>query len=68
MKHKRKASGSMEILIVEGSPTEVVRLAPLLERRGYSVTAAANGREALALLEQGCKPPMVLLLSKLQSF
>jgi len=38
----------VEILIVEDSPTQAEQLKYLLERHGYAVTVAANGKEALA--------------------
>ena len=38
------------ILIVEDSRTQAVQLQHLLERRGYAVTAAQNGQEALDIL------------------
>ncbi len=44
-------NGNTEILIAEDSPTQAAQLAHLLEQNGYSVTIAANGREALTLLE-----------------
>ena len=52
MKTNHKTNGKVEILIAEDSPTQAARLAHLLEEHGYSVTVAANGREALGLLEQ----------------
>src|SRR5665647_1645964 len=59
MKTKQKTNGKVEILIAEDSSTQAQHLAHLLEQRGYSVTAAANGREALALLERR-KPTLVI--------
>src|SRR3990172_7002143 len=59
MKTNRKTNGKVEILIAEDSPTQAARLAHLLEERGYTVTTAANGREALALLERR-KPTLVI--------
>ena len=59
METNRKTNGKVEILIAEDSPTQAARLAHLLEQHGYSVTAAANGREALALLERR-KPTLVI--------
>src|SRR3990170_578344 len=56
---KPKKNAGVEILIAEDSPTQAARLAHLLEEHGYSVTAAANGREALALLERR-KPTLVI--------
>jgi len=59
MQTNRKTNGKVEILIAEDSPTQAARLARLLEQHGYSVTAAANGREALALLDRR-KPTLVI--------
>jgi diguanylate cyclase (GGDEF)-like protein/PAS domain S-box-containing protein len=59
MKTNQKTNGKVEILIAEDSPTQAARLAHLLEERGYTVTTAANGREALALLERR-KPTLVI--------
>jgi PAS domain S-box-containing protein len=39
---------AIEVLIVEDSPTQAAHLASLLEEQGYRVTAATNGRQALA--------------------
>ena len=55
----QKTNGKVEILIAEDSPTQAAQLAHLLEQRGYLVTVAANGREALALLERR-KPNLVI--------
>jgi PAS domain S-box-containing protein len=41
---------SIEVLIVEDSPTQVEQLKYILERRGYQVSVARNGKQALALL------------------
>src|SRR3990167_6797382 len=59
MKTNRKTNGKVEILIAEDSPTQAARLAHLLEQHGYSVMTAANGREALALLERR-RPTLVI--------
>ena len=42
----------VEILVVEDSPTRAARLAHLLEKNGFAVAVAADGREALARLER----------------
>jgi len=39
---------TVDILIVEDSPTQAERLRHILERQGYHVRHAANGRQALA--------------------
>ncbi len=59
MKDNRKTNGEVEILIAEDSPTQAARLAQLLEQGGFRVTTAANGREALALLERR-RPKLVI--------
>src|SRR5665647_800412 len=59
MKTNRKTNGKVEILIAEDSPTQAARLAHLLEQHGYSITAAGNGRKALALMERR-KPTLVI--------
>src|SRR5688500_8561691 len=41
------APNVMDVLIAEDSPTQARRLQYILEQRGYSVRAAANGRLAL---------------------
>jgi hypothetical protein len=48
-----------EILIVEDSPTQAAQLRHILERHGFTVQAAANGREALDVLAGG-KPSLVI--------
>ncbi len=48
-----------EILIVEDSPTQMERLRFVLEKNGYRVTAAKDGREAAALLARH-KPDLVI--------
>ncbi len=47
------------LLLVEDSPTQAMELKLILEKHGYRISIAANGREALALLEQK-KPAMVI--------
>ncbi|HEY7363933.1 MAG TPA: response regulator [Methylomirabilota bacterium] len=49
-----------KILVVDDTPHNVKLLADLLGARGYAVTTAANGPEALALIEKEC-PDLVLL-------
>jgi diguanylate cyclase (GGDEF)-like protein len=48
-----------EILAVEDSPTQAEELKYILERKGYAVTLAHNGRDALARLE-GFQPGLVI--------
>ncbi len=40
----------MDILVVEDSPTQAAYLGAILERQGYRISAAGNGREALTVL------------------
>ncbi|MCL5024399.1 MAG: response regulator [Nitrospirae bacterium] len=42
--------GEIEILVVEDSPTQAEELRYILERSGYAVHAAGNGKEALELM------------------
>jgi class 3 adenylate cyclase/CheY-like chemotaxis protein len=48
------------ILVVDDTPHNVKLLADLLGARGYAVTTAASGPEALTLIEKEC-PDLVLL-------
>ncbi len=48
------------VLIAEDNPINRELLRELLEARGYTVTEACNGQEALAMVEQA--PPDILLL------
>jgi CheY-like chemotaxis protein len=47
------------LLIVEDSPTQAERLRYFLERPGYRVTAANNGRQAMAFLDEH-KPALII--------
>lgn len=48
-----------EILLAEDSPTQAEQLRYILEKRGYRVTVALNGREALNRVMQ--RPPALVL-------
>jgi len=48
------------VLIAEDNPVNRELLRELLEIRGYTVSEACNGQEALAMVEQS--PPNILLL------
>jgi signal transduction histidine kinase/DNA-binding response OmpR family regulator len=52
MAGNKAASSNIEILVVEDSPTQAQQLGFILERHGFGVRSADNGREALALLAQ----------------
>ncbi|WP_116808844.1 diguanylate cyclase [Steroidobacter cummioxidans] len=53
------AQPAWRILLVDDEPTQRLIVARLLKRAGYEVEMAANGREALAKLEQGDFPLMI---------
>jgi diguanylate cyclase (GGDEF)-like protein len=53
------AQTAWRILLVDDEPTQRLIMARLLKRGGYEVEMAANGREALAKLEQGDFPLMI---------
>jgi signal transduction histidine kinase/DNA-binding response OmpR family regulator len=48
-----QAGSTRKILVAEDNPVNQVVAVRLLERRGHQVTVAANGREAVAAVEQG---------------
>ena len=56
-------SAAQEILIAEDSPTQALLLQSILERHGFAVTAARNGRRALEALETRLP---VLIISDIQ--
>ena len=47
----KESNESADILIVEDSPTQTIRLQYLLEESGYKVSTATNGADALACLK-----------------
>jgi CheY-like chemotaxis protein len=49
------------ILLVEDDPLQGEALALLLDARGYVVTVAASGTEALAVLAAGLRPCLLVL-------
>jgi two-component system response regulator AtoC len=55
------ALGGARILVVDDSESIRSFLAGLLDARGYRVDTAENGRRALALIEAGAAPDLVLL-------
>src|ERR1700674_3239719 len=54
-------AGAGKILIVEDDRHELRALSEFLERKGYSVIEAQNGREALDDLRNGAAVSLVLL-------
>jgi putative nucleotidyltransferase with HDIG domain len=55
----KSGNSKAEILIAEDSPTQVEQLKYLLEKHGYQVSVANNGRYALALLQER-KPTIII--------
>jgi DNA-binding response OmpR family regulator len=53
------AEDTVAILVVEDSRTQAEQLKSLLEQKRYRVTAAENGKQALALLGE-CRPTLVI--------
>ena len=51
--------GSLEILVVEDSPTQALQLSNLLEEAGYHVSAPVNGAEALRQISDS--PPALVI-------
>jgi CheY-like chemotaxis protein len=49
------------ILLVEDDPSIQGAVSMLLEREGFTVTCASNGREALQVLGSGADPALILL-------
>jgi CheY-like chemotaxis protein len=49
------------ILVVDDDLTMQRTIANILDDEGYAVQCAAHGREALALLDQGLRPALVVL-------
>lgn len=56
---KSPKNGERGILIAEDSPTQAEQLKHLLEEQGYTVTVAANGKQALAAARER-KPALIL--------
>jgi hypothetical protein len=59
MKPQKNRNNDVEILVAEDSATQREQLAYLLQEHGYSVTAAADGREALAAARRR-KPTLIV--------
>jgi signal transduction histidine kinase len=55
-----KIESNLEILVVEDSPTQAAQLQHILEKAGFQVSGAGNGKEALSLLQGGLNPTIVI--------
>ena len=49
-----------KILIVDDSPTILMSLQGILTRAGHAVSQAASGEEAMAVLQRGLKPDLII--------
>ena len=49
------------VLVVEDDPDLREDLAYILEKEGYKVRTAQNGKEALECMREGCEPCLVVL-------
>jgi len=49
----------IDILIVEDSPTQALKLQLLLEQQGYRVRVAINGKQGLDMLQKGFYPVVI---------
>lgn len=59
MKPTQPMNNSIEILVVEDSPTQAEALKHLLEKQDYQVTTAANGKQALVAAHEH-KPTLII--------
>jgi len=50
-----------KIMVVDDNPDILLSIMPLLEKEGYGITCANNGKECLEILEKGVKPDLILL-------
>ena len=58
---RRHMPGTRSVLVVDDTPAFREMVGVVLTRRGYRVTSAANGREALERLSMALEPQVVLL-------
>jgi len=61
MPETNQPTGPTRVLVVEDNEVAREGLAVVLQRAGYEVALAANGREALDLLRSGPQPQLILL-------
>lgn len=50
-----------KIMVVDDDPDILLSIVALLEKEGYGLTCANNGKECLEILEKGEKPDLILL-------
>jgi len=58
---ERQDNNQVKILIVDDEPVNIQVLANNLLLENYAIAEASNGKEALALLDRGYKPDLILL-------
>lgn len=51
---------SSTILVLDDSPTMVMSLSRILQKSGYAVVTAANGKDGLDKLKSGTRPNLIL--------
>ncbi|MEO6326310.1 MAG: response regulator [Thermoanaerobaculia bacterium] len=56
-----KSGVEIDVLLIEDEMLAAAAVTALLESYSYTVKAACNGREALTILESGCRPALILL-------
>ena len=52
---------SLQVLLAEDNPVNMLLASTLLRREGYSVTAANNGEEVLGALSSGARPDLLIM-------
>jgi len=57
----RRSEKSRPILVVDDDSSQQEALREIFEAAGYSVASASSGREAIALMESGVEPSLILL-------
>ena len=50
-----------KIMVVDDDPDILLTILTFLEKEGYGITCANNGKECLEILEKGEKPDLILL-------
>lgn len=60
LRETKQMNESPEILVIDDDPNFIVAMRPVLESKGYKVTAACNKEEAMKVLKKR-KPDLILL-------